>query len=284
MALTNNNFDGGTAGTGVTTGNSGGASGKAFTTLTIPSGSTLTYSTTGMTPGGAFGGRWQLSSATTAWFGMLQFTAGGTSCAFRWNFCLNTLPSVNLLLATVVNSSFAVNMQILLTSGNTIQVRNAAGTNLGSASSALTAGTVYGLEVQLDCGSTTTNGTILAQLYALSNTTSLLLNYTSGGATVNAGGGSASPQPHQMTMGNSDVITTLDVTFDDLLVNTGSLTALGPVTYADAGLAAATGAALDATVTTSGGTSAPAAVAAATGVPPGTTKDAVSIGMTIRGS
>jgi hypothetical protein len=244
---TQNNFEGGGAaggtGTGITTGNSGGGSGAAFSSVTIPAGGTFTFDTTGMDPGGTFGGRWQLVSASTGWRAYLQWPAGSTSVACRWVFCFNTLPTVPLLLATIANGSGAQNVQILFNpTGNVIQTRNAAGTSIGSASSAISAGTLYGLEVQLDCGSTITNGTISTQLYALSAPGTLLLNYSSGGATVNAGGSSASPLPIRGQMGNSDVVANLDVTFDDLQFSTGTLTPIGPptggstpVSLADAG-------------------------------------------------
>lgn len=263
MALVTNNFDGGTDGAGttggVTTGNSAN-SGSALNTITIPTATSATfnYDATGAAAG--LGGRWQLSGATTGWRAYHQWTAAGTSLAARWAFCFNTLPSSNVTIGVIINGSFATSLRLVyITATTLVQVQNAAGAVLGS-SSAISGATVYGLEAQMDCGSTTTNGTINAQLYAASAPGSLLLNYSSGGATVNAGGGSASPQPIRGSMGNNDIVASLDLTFDALAFNPGSATAIGPPLVSPS-----------------------AAVAASTAVPPSGTEDALAIGMTIRG-
>ncbi len=231
MTTQQNNFEGGGAaggeGTGITTGNSGGASGNAFNTITIPSGGTFTFSVTGADVAGTFGGRWRLISAGTGWRAYLQWAAVSNQLAARWVFCFNTLPTVNMLIAVIVNGSFTSNMQMLyVTASQTLQTRNAAGTNIGPASSAISANTVYVLEAQMDCSNSNTTGTIQTQLYALANPGVLLLNYASG-ATVDAGGGAASPQPIRGSLGNNDIVANLDLTFDDLFFVTGTLTPVG---------------------------------------------------------
>jgi len=251
MTTTANNFEGGGAaggaGTSITTGNSGGGSGNAFANVTLPStatSATFTYSTTGMDPGGTFGGRWQISGATVGgWRAYLAWTAAGTQLAGRWVFCFNTLPAVNVVFAVIINGSFSTNLRFLyVTASATVQTQTAGGVNLGTASSAISAGTVYGLEAQMDCAASNTTGTINGQMYALSAPGTLLMNVAS--TTTDAGGGAASPQPIRGGLGENDLVANLDVTFDDLTFVTGTLTPIGPPSSGaspNAGLPASSG-------------------------------------------
>lgn len=215
MTTFKNSFEGGTAGTVVTTGNSGGASGDAFANVA----GNPTFSATGKMHG-SLGCRWNLGTAT-AWRAYHSWTATG-SVAGRAYMTLNSLPSAGRTLLTVINSTFASNVKVQTTAANKLQVTDAAGTVLWTAANALVAGTVYRLEVQTSAGTTTTNGMIAFQYYAGDSTTPAETGYSA--SNVNAGAGS---QIVRGQLGNNDS-TTIDVTFDDVQWNTGTTTPVGP--------------------------------------------------------
>lgn len=200
----------GGSGTPVTTSNT-----TAFSSLA----GTVVFSGTGKAHG-SWGYRWNIPVAA-AWRGYKTFTAA-TQLACRVNFTLNSLPSATRALVWIVNSSFTQNVVFGINSSNQPIIQNAAGTTLLTGT-ALTAGVNYGVEIQTSPGTTTSDGTIKCQVYALSSTSTLLLNYSS--TTVNAGAGNTILRG-QVGANNTE---TIDVTFDDILWRTGTLTAVGPV-------------------------------------------------------
>lgn len=199
----------GTAGATVTTG-------SAFDNIV----GSATYAATGAAHG-SLGYRWQQVSAA-AWRGYKGFTAS-SQLACRVNFTLNSLPNAGRGLVWVVNQAFGSNARFGVNSTNKPIIQDAGGTILATAAAALSAGTAYGVEIQTSPGTTTTDGTIKCQLYALSDPSTLLLNYAA--TNVSAGSGS------NILRGQlgSNTSETIDVTFDDVIWRTGTLTAIGPV-------------------------------------------------------
>jgi len=179
-----------------------------------------TYSTTGKAHG-SLGYRWQQGTAT-AWRAYKGFTAS-SQLACRVNFTLNSLPNAGRDLVWVVNQAFGSNARFGVNSINKPIIESASGTILATGASALVAGTAYGVEIQTSPGTTTTDGTIKCQLYAVSDPSTLLLNYSA--TNVSAGSGSNILRG-QVGSNTSEII---DVTFDDILWRTGTLTAVGPV-------------------------------------------------------
>jgi hypothetical protein len=125
----------------------------------------------------------------------------------------------------MVNSSFATNMRISVDATNHLQVKNAAGSVLFTATAALSAATLYRLEWEIDVGTTSTNGTINFRYY-LGDSSTAVQSYTS--STINAGSG---VNIVRTQLGNNDSVT-INVTFDDLVTVTGSTTPVGPYSTA----------------------------------------------------
>ena len=170
---------------------------------------------------GSLGYRWQQGTAA-AWRGYKGFTAS-SQLACRVNFTLNSLPNAGRDLVWVVNQAFASNVRFGINSTNKPIIKDAGGTILATAVAALSAATAYGVEIQTSPGTTTTDGTIKCQLYAVSDPSTLLLNYSA--TNVSAGSGS-NVLRGQLGSNTSE---TIDVTFDDILWRTGTLTPVGPV-------------------------------------------------------
>jgi len=203
------NAEEGTSGAAVTTG-------SAFDNIV---GSPI-YSTAGAVHG-SLGYRWQQGTAA-AWRGYKGFTAS-SQLACRVNFTLNSLPSAGRSLVWIVNQAFGSNARFGVNSTSKPIIQDAGGTILATAASALVAGTAYGVEIQTSPGTTTTDGTIKCQLYAVSDPSTLLFNYSA--TNVSAGSGS------NILRGQlgSNTSETIDVTFDDVLWRTGTLTPVGYV-------------------------------------------------------
>lgn len=250
MTLVQNNFDGGTDGAGtagaITTGNSAN-SGDAFANVTGP----FAYDTAGAYR--ALGGRVQIASST-AWRSYHSW-ASATQVAARVVFTFNTSVTNSFSIAGSLNSSFTTVAKFATDVSGKLLAQNAAGSTMATTAGVLSAGTAYVIEYQIQPGTTTSNGVISVQAYAAATPGTLLINFSSAAANLGTVTGIVRGQ-----VGNNDTVTSCDITFDALAYSTGTLTAIGPPALSPS-----------------------AALPAATGVPPGGTGDAISIGMTIRG-
>ena len=208
------NGEGGTAGTTITTGNSGGASGDAFAAVT----GTCTFSATGKAHG-SLGLLYNVT--TTAWRAYHSFTAT-SQIAGRIYLTANALPSATVDVFDLINSSFAANVKLRITSAGKLAVVNAAGSAVFTSTASLVAGTTYRIEFQVDVGSTSSNGTIKMQWYTLDGGTAIETYTTLAG---NAGAG---VQIVRAQLGDN-TSSTVNLTFDDLMYVTDSMTPVGAV-------------------------------------------------------
>ena len=213
MSTVQNNFDGGTSGGTIGASNSGGASGNAFNTVTGP----FVYDTTGALS--ALGGRVQIASST-AWRSYLSW-GSVSSLAARMAFTFNGTVPASTTVGSCINSAFATVFKFSTSASRGLAIQDAASATLGT-SAALTADTTYEIEYQIQPGATTSTGSISAQFYAASAPGTLLLNYNSG--TANLGTVQALVRGQN---GNHDTVTSLDITFDDIVYNTGTLNPIG---------------------------------------------------------
>jgi hypothetical protein len=108
---------------------------------------------------------------------------------------------------------------------NHLQVKNAAGTIVFTATSPITVGTTYRIEALINTGTTTGDGKIYFKYFIGDNTTE---EQSYVGDNVNAGAGNTVIRTQ---LGNNDSVT-IDVTFDDWLTNTGSFAFIGPYSTA----------------------------------------------------
>lgn len=173
-----NNLNGVASGTTVTTGNSGGVSGTAFNTATVPSGGSLTAQSAAAFEGAT---GLQIVWPSTSSFGYVGWNATasvGVRLASSFWFQFGSLPSLtSVLYGTSVSATLQVNAsgQILVTSST--------GSTLAT-STAVAAGTWLYIQHAVTTNASTSGGRIECNIQK--SDASSLLSYDSG-ATVNGG-------------------------------------------------------------------------------------------------
>ena len=224
-------FEGSTDGTQITTATFG--SDTAFSVI-LPANAPTTnawyFSTTGKISG-TLGGRINITSST-AWRAY-HTIASGTQVACRWGFTFNgAMPGAALVIASIIEGTgFAAVFHALVDISSHMNIQDFSGTKY-TQTGTLAAGTAYYLEVQVDMGASTTTGTINAQLYTAADPSTLLINYASGATLNTRGTGSAIIRAQ---LGQNNTVTALDLTFDDVLYRTGTMTPIGaPATAVNA--------------------------------------------------
>jgi hypothetical protein len=262
MSLLVNTAEGGTDATGVTVGNSGGASGDAFGQVNT-SGGTIQYTSTAIHGGLSI----VLTQPTLASVCNIDFddAAASASFAFSAYFTTPVLPSVTdqLFPLTMRSLSGALGNVQMSTTGQ-IKV------NIGTVTSAystpvISTGTVYRIEGQ-GTGWGTAATACDIQIYVGHNTGTPFIS-------VSASGGTTALPVQRLRWGKGSGTSTISgFTLDSIQQNIGSSTAIGPFIINASPtptVAPATGAANDATVSTpASATNAPADVASATGSAP----------------
>lgn len=178
MTSWSNNLNGITSGTTVTTANSGGVSGTAFTTVTVPTGGSLTAQATAAQEG-ATGLQIVYSTTTTAGYvGWNATAAVGVRLAVSFWFQFASAPSATVGFYQTTPTAAALQ----LNSSRQILVNSNSG--VVATSTAVTAGTWVFVQLASTVGSTTTSGRIEAKITTAAGAT--VLNYDSA-ATINTG-------------------------------------------------------------------------------------------------
>lgn len=224
MALLTNDAEGQSSGTTLTAANSGGGSGNAFNTVTQTGTGSITFSNSQAAHGSQ-------SYAITASAGAAEWVdwSGGTAktAAARAYIYINSTPAAGGDIFEFRNSTtVAAKVQIQLSSGNMFfAVTNSAGTGIHNFTAGnVVTGTWYRIEMQATAGTTTSNGTINVQYYALDSYTAI--ETYSSGAAVNAG----TTNITDFRMGQiTTTSATLSCFIDDIAANLGSATPIGPV-------------------------------------------------------
>ena len=218
--------EGGTAGTAVSVANSGGASGTAFTLVSLAGTATWTYSATGKAHG-TLGYRFQDPGASTdKGYARTTMAAGTDQLADRTYFCLNTLPTTAQDMVIFYDTTTSAKLfSVGMLSGGIIRCSNAAGATLGQYGTALVAGTVYRVESQWRKGTSTTDGQLAVQLFAGDSTTAL---WTYSATNVNVG----TTQAQYKWLGDNNGSHASDITFDSMLLDDATQTAIGPYSAA----------------------------------------------------
>lgn len=185
MAIKLNSAEGGTNTTAATTGNTGGASGDAFSAVNNNSGTSITFSTTS-----AFQGA--MCYSITSGGNQAYLTAGATASDrmfFSGHVRMPQIPaSTTDIIQFRAGGVLAAKLQLL--SSGRWQLQNAASGTLGTSpvSPAAAINTDYRIEVMVIKGTTTSNGTIRCRIYPGNSTTEL---FTELGATGTTNAGSA---------------------------------------------------------------------------------------------
>lgn len=168
MARTNS-FEGGSNGTTVTTGNSGGASGDAFDNAPTPgAGGVMTYSTAQAAHG-------SLSMTTSTGVGSALAYAGYTLATTSADTCRTycrfvSLPSAQQNFVRYLSTGSQA-LRVNCTTSGLIEVRNAANNVVGTTTSAISAGSWFRLELQSTWS--TTVGAVTLRLYLSPDSTTI---------------------------------------------------------------------------------------------------------------
>lgn len=173
MTRKTNSFEGGTAGTLITTANSGGTSGTAIQLV----GSNFAY-----TSGGAHG---SLSATPGASGNQLLWTLATGTCTSRLYFKVPANPTAAAIVAIAFTGSTTFSYRLVVNTTGKLSLQNAASSNVWNGTIALTAGQWYRVEIVAVAGTTTTNGTLKLDYYAADSTTPVEAGFSS--TTANTG-------------------------------------------------------------------------------------------------
>jgi len=184
-----NTAEGGTNGTTVSTGNSGGASGNAWDLVNIPAGQTLTYTASAFAGSHGFDvgtDTGTVAGAQMRWGDALALTQGALRA---FVYLPATAPSVTAIVAQVsTNNSGTIGScgKLAISPSGKLALQDAAGTTLWNSPSVLPTGQWLRLELWAIPGTTTSNGQLAAGW--ASGAAALSESFTST-ATANAGTG-----------------------------------------------------------------------------------------------
>jgi hypothetical protein len=182
MVARTNSAEGGTNGTGVTTGNSGGASGTAWELVNLGTGGAIAFSN--VTP--KEGSLCYLCTPASSQQQFLRWTeAAADSAMLSVYIRFATLPGATSYYLALRSTS-AQTCQMTISSTGRVAVQDAASTVLSTSAvgEVITIDTWYRLELRGVKGTTSSNGTIQAAFY-LGDSTTAIWSYSS--ATVDAG-------------------------------------------------------------------------------------------------
>jgi hypothetical protein len=240
-----NTAEGGSNGTAVTPANSGGASGTAFASVNVGAGSSIKFDSTQQAHGAL---SYHLVQAATNCYVEMTAAAANVSMAARVYIRFNTLPTPNgQAFLQIVGGGAYIGRRPT----NQFSIEDQSGSRKVFAGT-MAVGTWYRLEVEtISAG---IGASYLAGRYFLGDSTTPVDSYSS--STANTGGtaNSAVRFGPQVNLSANN-----DLWIDDLSINNGTTTPIGPAAVAATGTAAM---ALAAT-----GTAVPAAVFAGWGIP-----------------
>lgn len=217
-SIRQNTAEGGTNGVTVSTANSGGASGDAFSQVTI-TGSGMAYFSNNTASHGTLSYRISGGSGDTG-----KLYIGNTASnegTMRGYFYLNSLPGNAQTLYNIQNTAFASMANINITSGNLLTVTDNAGTVLFTSAAALSATTWYRVELQVIAGPTTSSGTIQFQYY-LGDSLSAIQTLASSAANT------TTVDAFRAQQGKINSGSTLDANFDSFAYAHSTSVPMGP--------------------------------------------------------
>jgi hypothetical protein len=190
VADVSNSFEGGTAGTGITTGNSGGASGTAFQAVSVVSGGAATFTATAYR--GSLAG--SFASGVTAGITYAEYNtsvgAASTGSVYgRLRFRLPTLPpdATGVRVAVITDSTGSFRAELRVIDTGLVSLRGPAGTALATFTGAYVAGTWWDVALSVLVFSATV-GQIEAKRYDAFGVVAQTLTSAANQNTLGAGG------------------------------------------------------------------------------------------------
>lgn len=136
MALKTNTAEGGTNGTGATTGNTGGASGDSFATVSPGAGGTIAFSTA-QAAHGSLSYAFSPASGVTCYVLFDEASPSGTSFSARRYIYLTGYPSAETSFFHIYTAANANIAYMNIKTDGTVRISNSAGTTLGSGTNAI---------------------------------------------------------------------------------------------------------------------------------------------------
>jgi hypothetical protein len=214
MTLVENTAEGGTNGTGVTTANTGGTSGRAFDTIVLGSGAAIKFDNA-QTAHGALSYHFTTGSSFVSPIVQWTVAPANSKLAMRTYIRFGVLPlGGTQIWIACGGGTFATS------SANQFQIRDAGGVKWTSANIATT-GVWYRIEMECQTGAASA-GYIAGRYFLGDSTTPVDTPYAS--STVYA----LSGVPTSVAFGGPQNFATLDMYVDDLALNTGTTTPIGP--------------------------------------------------------
>jgi len=222
MTTYQNSFEGGSNGTGITVGNSGGASGDAWTA--VDTSGTVTYSTTGASLG-ALGCQVTTGAGAT---GMYWSITGSRQAAMRTDYYVTSLPGAGLRVMSFLNAALSSNyLAIACSSAGVLSAIDNAGLTVASTAGNIVAGVYYRFEMKLD-NTTSGSQTATFDAYLVGSTTplsSLALSVNDSAVNGRFGGGNIATA----YFGKQTGATVATVYYDNCGAQTNTTSYMGPV-------------------------------------------------------
>lgn len=215
--MKSNSAEGGSNTTPVSTINSGGASGDAFDAVT---GSGPTFSTDHPAHG-SLGYKIPFASSVQQ---LLVWNNGGLQVVGRTYLYFPSLPSANATFGAVINTSATSIFTPIITATGQIAIHDQAASKFNSGANLAAINTQYRCEWAIQIATATT-GSIWWQMY-LGDNTSPVAGLSSAGTIAGCNCGTVSAQNTQL--GAFAGTATWTAYLDDLAVDNGTLTPLGP--------------------------------------------------------
>jgi hypothetical protein len=219
MVAVTNNLEGGTAGSAVTVGNSGGGSGTAFGSVSAGAGQTITY-TSALAIKGSLSVLFDAASTPTCLVD-LDHSTPASSFAARAYISVPLFPGVSQsgFLAHFRNSTSGLIGGLDVDATN--HIRSSIGATPGSYSTnALTASTLYRMEIT-GTGFNTAGSAVTTNFY-VGDTMTLA-------ATCSVSGVTTSALVNRFRVGRASTGTVaVQIVADDIAIDTGTSTELGP--------------------------------------------------------
>jgi hypothetical protein len=238
MTLRTNTAEGGTNGTAVTAGNSGGASGDAFGTVSAGAGGTIAYSSA-TAAHGSLSIAFTPASATLCYV-VMNDGATSTSFTARAYLYLTGLPSAETILLDVQGAAGGTAARLHLSTTGTLKLVNTAGSVVSSGTQVLALNTWYRIALH---GNVAASATVRYALYAGDSSTPLEQFTSNAFNSLNASGLAGRTVVGRFTA--TGTMATFHV--DDFAANCESSTEIGPVASSPQPVVATTGAQVGAT-------------------------------------
>jgi len=189
MASQTNTFEGGTNGTTITTGNSGGGSGTAFGGVTLGDGTGIFDST--RAAHGSLSGKFTTGATGSQSF--VQWTTTRASTVYaRVYVYLTANPSVPLYVAEFRDSTagLAFNGAVIIGADGTVRVADSTGNAVANSIATVALNQWVRIEYQVVCNATT--GSVTARLYNTADSTTITETVTT--TAKNTGTGADTPR------------------------------------------------------------------------------------------